>query len=162
MEAMTTRSSAGILLFHEDGHGQLEVLLVHPGGPFWATKDDAAWSIPKGEYGSDEDPLVAAEREFGEETGFRLPDAERLSLGVIRQSGGKSVLAWAVRGDADAARATSNTFEMEWPRHSGQMRTFPEVDRVEWFTLEVAKKKLLEAQAPLLDRLLEAVSTPDS
>jgi predicted NUDIX family NTP pyrophosphohydrolase len=155
---MSIRQSAGILVFRETETGQLEVLLAHPGGPFWASKDEGAWTIPKGEYLPDEEPLVAAEREFAEETGLELPNSTRLSLGEIRQLGGKTVVAWAVRGEVDPARATSNTFEMEWPPKSGQIRTFAEIDRVAWFNVDVAKEKLIKAQTTLVDRLVSQLS----
>ena len=158
---MVTRSSAGILLFRENDSGQLEVLIAHPGGPFWSSKDEGVWTIPKGEFDSAEDRLAAAEREFAEETGLELPNSKRLSLGEIRQSGGKTVMAWAVRGDADVARATSNTFDMEWPRNSGRVQSFPEVDRVEWFSVDVAKAKLLKAQGAFVDRLVLQLSAQD-
>src|SRR5487761_1568253 len=142
MLTMTTRSSAGILLFRDTDTGQFEVLLAHPGGPFWASKDNGAWSIPKGEYEPGENPLAVAEREFVEEVGIELPHSERVDLGEIRQAGGKRVVAWAVRGDLDPRQTTSNSFEMEWPPKSGQIKTFSEVDRVAWFSLEEARKKL--------------------
>ena len=151
---MPTRS-AGILL-HRDGPDGREVLLVHPGGPFWAKRDDGAWSIPKGEYGGDEDPVTAARREFEEELGTALPDATELrELGEVRQKNGKRVLAWAAAGDLDASAARSNTFEMEWPPRSGRRQEFPEIDRAEWFTLARAREKVLPAQAAFLDRLEE-------
>lgn len=132
--------SAGLLVY-DVVDGETRVLLVHPGGPFWAHKDQGAWSIPKGEHDPDEDPLAAAYREFAEE------------LGEITQSGGKRVTAWAVRGHVDVDAITSDTFEMEWPPRSGQRRQFPEVDRAAWFTLAQARDKLLAAQVELLDRL---------
>ncbi len=131
--------------------GATEVLLVHPGGPFWAGKDEGIWSIPKGEF-TDEDPLDAAKREFQEETGFAASGAFR-PLDPIRQTGGKRVFAWAVEGDCDAGAVKSNTFRMEWPPHSGQWKTFPEVDRAAWFSLPQAKEKILKSQRPLLDQL---------
>jgi len=147
--------SAGILL-HRDGPDGREVLLVHPGGPFWAKRDDGAWSIPKGEYADDEDPVSAARREFAEELGSPLPDAAELrELGEVRQKNGKRVRAWAAEGDLDASAARSNTFEMEWPPRSGRRQEFPEIDRAEWFTLARAREKLLPAQAAFLDRLEE-------
>ncbi len=147
--------SAGILL-HRHGADGREVLLVHPGGPFWAKRDDGAWSIPKGEYADDEDPVAAARREFAEELGSALPDGTELrELGEVRQKNGKRVRAWAAEGDLDASAARSNTFEMEWPPRSGRRQEFPEIDRAEWFTLARAREKLLPAQAAFLDRLEE-------
>ena len=151
-----SRSSAGILLFRERG-GELEVLLVHPGGPLWAKKDDAAWSIPKGEPSDGEDALAAARREFEEETGFTCTD-ETIALTPVRMASGKLVRAWAVRGDADPALLRSNEFEMEWPPKSGHRRRFPEVDRAAWFSIAEAKVKILKGQVPLLDELLRLVS----
>jgi predicted NUDIX family NTP pyrophosphohydrolase len=130
------------------------VLLVHPGGPFWAKKDAGAWSIPKGEYGADEDPRACAAREFKEELGSPLPrDAELTELGTVKLRSGKEILAFAVAGDLDADAITSNTFTLEWPPRSGAMREFPEVDRAAWFGLDEAREKLNPAQAALLDRL---------
>jgi predicted NUDIX family NTP pyrophosphohydrolase len=146
--------SAGILL-HRHGTDGVEVLLVHPGGPFFARRDDGAWSIPKGLYGDDEAPLDAARREFAEELGGACPPGAALELGEIRQKGGKRVLAWAVEGDLDASAITSNTFELEWPPRSGRRQSFPEVDRAAWFTLAGARAKLLAAQVEFLDRLAE-------
>jgi len=142
--------SAGILIYRIKT--DLEVLLVHPGGPFFARKDLGAWSIPKGEYDDAEDPLAAAKREFAEETGLAV-EGEFLPLTAIRQKGGKEVLAWAVAGDLDAERIVSNTFELEWPPHSGKTRIFPEVDRAEWFDLPTARTKINERQRSLLDEL---------
>ena len=150
------RRSAGILL-HRARDGGREVLLVHPGGPFWANKDDGAWSIPKGEHTAEEDALAAARREFEEELGSALPDdAETVELGEVRQGSGKLVTAWAVEGDLDVTAAFSNTFEMEWPPRSGRIQAFPEIDRAEWFPLARAREKLLPAQVAFLDRLEEA------
>jgi predicted NUDIX family NTP pyrophosphohydrolase len=132
----------------------LEVLLVHPGGPFWRSKDDGAWSIPKGEIGAGENPQDVARREFTEEIGSDPPETLR-PLGEIRQRGGKRVHAFAVEGDLDVGTVASNTFEMEWPPKSGRQQTFPEVDRAEWFMLPIARAKILEGQRPLLDRLQE-------
>jgi predicted NUDIX family NTP pyrophosphohydrolase len=146
------RSSAGILLFRTRS-GTPEVLLVHPGGPFWARRDAGAWSIPKGEHGDDEDPLQCALREFAEETGSVLEPAELIELGTIRQKAGKLVTAWAAEGDLDPATVTSNTFTIQWPPRSGRMAEFPEVDRAEWFALAQAREKLVPAQAELVDRL---------
>lgn len=146
--------SAGLLLYRVSDDGVVEVLLTHPGGPFWARKDDRAWSIPKGEYEDDEDPLAAAYREFREEIGFDPPAVEPTSLGERRQPSGKRVVAWALQGDLDVTHAVSNTFEIEWPRGSGTMREFPEVDRVEWMPVADARSKLLKGQVPFLDELL--------
>jgi len=146
------RLSAGILLFRERG-GRLEVLLGHPGGPFFAKKDDGFWTVLKGEADPNEELRAVARREFAEETEHQAPDGTMLELGEIRQKGGKTVVAWALAGDLDPATARSNTFEMEWPPRSGRRRAFPEIDRVEWFDLETARNKILPAQAPFLDRL---------
>jgi predicted NUDIX family NTP pyrophosphohydrolase len=150
------KRSAGIVLYRSGAAG-VEVLLVHPGGPFWARKDAGAWSIPKGEYEDDEDPLACALREFEEETGTRLEGDEVVELGSVRQRGGKQVTAWAVAGDLDAATVRSNTFAMEWPPRSGREAEFPEIDRAEWFDLAVAREKLVPAQAELIDRLVQRV-----
>src|SRR3954471_13014343 len=146
------KRSAGILL-HRRRDGAHEVLLVHPGGPFWAKKDAGAWSIPKGEYEDGEDARACALREFAEELGSPPPDGELVDLGEVRQRGGKVVTAWALAGDADADAIRSNTFTMEWPPRSGTMREFREVDRAAWFALDEARERILPAQAPLLDRL---------
>ena len=132
----------------------MEVLLGHPGGPFWARKDDGAWSIPKGEYTDDEDAWVAAQREFVEELGLPVPDGPRLALDDVKQAGGKVITAFAVRGDLDVSAAVSNTFELEWPKGSGKLRSYPELDRVAWFDIDAARAKLLKGQLPLLDDLL--------
>jgi predicted NUDIX family NTP pyrophosphohydrolase len=153
---MPSRRSAGILLFRR--HGHLEVLLAHPGGPFWARRDAGAWSLPKGEHEPDEPPLAAAEREFREELGIPVPDGPRLHLGEVRQAGGKVVEAWAVEGDLDPAAIAPGTFELEWPRGSGRRRTFPEVDRVAWFDLAEARARLLGGQVPFLHRLTEQLT----
>jgi predicted NUDIX family NTP pyrophosphohydrolase len=152
---MPAKRSAGILLYRRSGDGALEVLLVHPGGPFWAKKDLGAWSIPKGEYEDGEDALAAARREFAEELGSSASDGELVALGEVRQKSGKVVTAWALEGDIDADTVTSNTFTMEWPPRSGRTREFPEVDRAAWFGLDEARERILPAQAPLLDRLAE-------
>ena len=144
--------SAGILLYRRRA-GELEVFLVHPGGPFWAKKDLGAWSIPKGELEETEDPLAAAIREFTEETGFAV-DGDFIALTPLRQKSGKTVLAWAVEGDCDPAKLQSNMFSMEWPPKSGKQREFPEVDRAEWCTIDDARTKILAGQAPFLDELL--------
>jgi predicted NUDIX family NTP pyrophosphohydrolase len=145
------KRSAGILMHRRGEHG-LEVLLVHPGGPFWAKKDLGAWSIPKGEYSPAEEPLAMAVREFEEETGLR-PQGNFRPLGVLVQPGRKIVTAWAVAGDFDVARLKSNTFEMEWPPKSGRKRSFPEVDRAAWFALDEARRKILPGQKEFIDRL---------
>jgi predicted NUDIX family NTP pyrophosphohydrolase len=147
------KRSAGVLLHRVRG-GLVEVLLVHPGGPFWAGKDLGAWSIPKGEYDDGDDPLAAALREFEEETGQPPPKGALLDLGEVRQRGGKVLRAWAAAGDLDPAALASNTFELEWPPRSGRRREFPEVDRAGWFDPATAREKLLDAQRELLDRLL--------
>jgi predicted NUDIX family NTP pyrophosphohydrolase len=144
--------SAGILL-HRRRAGALEVLLVHPGGPAWAGRDLGAWSIPKGEYQPDDDPLAAARREFEEELGSPPPDGPVDDLGEVRQRSGKRVRAWAMAGDLDASNITSNTCPFEWPPRSGKMIEIPEVDRAEWFTVEEAREKINVGQVPLLDRL---------
>ena len=147
------KTSAGILL-HRERDGRREVLLVHPGGPFWARKDAGAWSIPKGEYEEGDDPRACALREFEEELGTPLPaDTELVELGEVRQKSGKVITAYAARGELDAGAITSNTFAIEWPPRSGRTQEFPEVDRAGWFTLEQAREKLNPAQAELLDRL---------
>ena len=145
------KRSAGVLLFRRSG-SQFEVLLVHPGGPLWKNKDDGAWSIPKGEYGEGEDPLAAAKREFTEETGF-VAHGEFIPLGEIRQSGGKLVTAWAVEGSFEAERMKSNTFYMRWPPGSATLKEFPEIDRADWFALDIARRKILKGQTGFLDRL---------
>jgi predicted NUDIX family NTP pyrophosphohydrolase len=144
--------SAGLLLFRKSPH--LEVLLVHPGGPFWAGKDDGAWSIPKGEYSVQEDALQAAKREFQEETGVSV-DGDFLPLGELKQPGGKIVTAWALEKDVDAALVRSNTFSMEWPPKSGKTQEFPEIDRAAWFHIAMARTKLLKGQVAFIDRLVE-------
>jgi predicted NUDIX family NTP pyrophosphohydrolase len=145
--------SAGILLFRRRG-GELQVLLVHPGGPFWADRDLGAWSIPKGEYGQ-EDPLAAARREFAEELGSPAPHGRMIDLGEVRLKSGKRVRAWGLEGDLDAATARSNTCEIEWPPRSGRKLEIPEVDRAEWFELAEAGQRINSAQAALLERLVE-------
>jgi predicted NUDIX family NTP pyrophosphohydrolase len=155
----TGRISAGILLWRRGEKG-IEVLLAHMGGPFWARKDHGHWTVPKGETEHGEELPAVARREFREETGWPLPDAPLVPLGHIRQKSGKVVHAWGVEGDLDPARAVSNTYEMEWPRGSGRMQSFPEIDRVEWFDLDEARARLKAAQVPFLDRLVEALSEP--
>jgi predicted NUDIX family NTP pyrophosphohydrolase len=148
-------TSAGLLLFRA-AHAGLEVLLVHPGGPFWARKDEGAWSIPKGEVEAGEDLLAAARREVLEEIGAEFV-GEAIPLGCVRQKSGKVVHAWAMRGDVDPAEVRSNTFELEWPRGSGKMRTFPEIDRAAWFDLDEARRRILPAQAEFLDALVASL-----
>jgi len=145
------KKSARILMYRFIGNS-LEVFLVHPGGPFWAKKDLGAWSIPKGEYSEGEDPLHAARREFQEETGF-VAEGQFIPLRPVTQPGGKIVLAWALEGDCDPRKIASNPFRMEWPPKSGKYREFPEVDRAEWFPLELAREKILKGQRSLLDEL---------
>ena len=144
--------SAGLLLFRNRG-GRLEVLLVHMGGPFWAHRDAGAWSLPKGEYEPGEDPLDAARREFAEELGSRPPQGATIELGSVKQAGGKVVHAWALRGEFDAGKIRSNSFQLEWPRGSGRHQSFAEVDRAGWFDLPTARVKLLRGQLPFLERL---------
>jgi predicted NUDIX family NTP pyrophosphohydrolase len=146
------KTSAGLLLVRATPAGY-EVLLVHPGGPFWARRDLGAWSIPKGEVDEGEDLLAAAHRELREETGFSA-DGPAIPLGHVRQRSGKVVHAWAVRGDADPSHLRSNSFEVEWPRGSGRMRSFPEVDRAAWFDPAEARRRIVPAQAGLLDALV--------
>jgi predicted NUDIX family NTP pyrophosphohydrolase len=151
------RRSAGILLYRL-GPGGPEVLLVHPGGPFWARRDAGAWSIPKGEHDDGEDPQATALREFEEETGTALPPGELTELGSVRQKNGKVVSAWAAEGDLDPDSVESNTFTMEWPPRSGRTAEFPEVDRAAWFGADAAREKLVAAQAEFVDRLLERLA----
>jgi len=146
------RKSAGLLLFRRTPSG-VEVLLVHPGGPLWAKKDEGAWSIPKGEIDANEEPLAAARREFEEELGSPV-SGEFIALAPIRQASGKVVHAWAVEGDFDPATFTSAMFSMEWPPRSGRQQEFPEVDRAEWFSLDDARRKINKAQIELLDQLV--------
>jgi predicted NUDIX family NTP pyrophosphohydrolase len=149
------KRSAGLIMYRwRDGH--LEVFLVHPGGPFWASKDKGAWSIPKGEYADGEAPLEAAKREFFEETGF-APEGKFLELGSIKQSGGKIVIAWAVEGNCNPDRLTSNRCQVEWPPRSGRLAEFPEVDRGDWFSIPAAREHILKSQEPLLNRLSTAL-----
>jgi predicted NUDIX family NTP pyrophosphohydrolase len=146
--------SAGILLYRGKGAG-LELLLVHPGGPFWAKKDLGAWSIPKGEYEEGADALAVARREFEEELGAPAPAGDAIELGELVQPSRKVVTAYAIEGDFDPSGLSSNLFEMEWPPKSGRLRSFPEVDRAAWFTVEKAREKILPGQRPFIDRLLE-------
>jgi predicted NUDIX family NTP pyrophosphohydrolase len=143
--------SAGLLMYRRR-EGILEVLLVHPGGPFWAKKDQGAWSLPKGEYTPGEDPLAAARREFAEETGFSA-EGPFIPLTPLKQPSGKIIAAWAVEGSCDATKIKSNTFTLEWPPHSGQQQTFPEVDRAGWFTLKEAKERIIKGQVEFLEEL---------
>jgi predicted NUDIX family NTP pyrophosphohydrolase len=149
--------SAGLLLYRTRADLGLEVLLVHPGGPLWAKKDDAAWSIPKGELEGSDDSLTTAEREFEEELGQPPPGGSRTPLGEVVQAGGKHVVAWAAEGDLDVTTVESNQFEMEWPPRSGTIRSFPEVDRAEWFSVDLARRKLVPAQVELVERLVELI-----
>lgn len=152
---MAASTAAGLLLFRVRD-GRLEVLIGHMGGPFWARKEDHAWSIFKGGYEpGEEEPLAAARREFTEETGLPVPDGELIPLGSVRQSSGKQVVAWAVRGDADPATVVSNTYLAEWPPRSGRQQEFPEIDRVAWCEPEVARTRLVRAQVAFVDRLGE-------
>ena len=152
----TTAQSAGLLVYRMRD-GVSEVLLVHPGGPFWKRRDEGAWSIPKGEIEPGEDPVDVAHREFREELGDDPPDGQLASLGTVRQAGGKVVHAWAVRGDFDPGALQSMAFEMEWPPRSGRKASFPEVDRAQWFSIEEARRKILPGQSPFIDRLLAAL-----
>jgi len=152
------KKSAGLLLYRKSsGSSEIEVLLVHPGGPFWRKKDEGAWTIPKGEFDDDEEALAAAKREFKEELGFAPPEGDYLALTPIKQKAGKTVLAWAIEGAFDPARLESNTFQCEWPPRSGQTQEFPEVDRAEWFKREIAERKILPAQIQLIEELLEVL-----
>ena len=151
------KQSAGLLLFRLRPAG-VEVLLVHPGGPFWAKKDEGAWSIPKGEFVEGEDPLDAARREFEEETGASAPAGDAMALDPVRQPSGKVVHAWAVRGDFDPSQLISNTFPMEWPPRSGRSAEFPEVDRAAWFPWDVALKKIQKGQRPILEQLRDRLA----
>jgi predicted NUDIX family NTP pyrophosphohydrolase len=154
MGHMPKRSAA--LLVHRGDADSLELLIVHPGGPFWAKKDEGAWSIPKGELDDDEESLACALREFEEELGQVPPVGDPVDLGTVKQKNGKVVHCWAVAGDLDVSQVTSNEIEIEWPPRSGQSLTIPEVDRAEWVTPEVARTKLNSAQAEFVDRLLSA------
>jgi predicted NUDIX family NTP pyrophosphohydrolase len=154
------KRSAGLLMYRVSDDG-VSVLLVHPGGPFWANKDRGAWSIPKGEYSAGEEPLAVALREFEEETGAR-PAGDFRPLGEVTQPGRKVVTAWVVAGDFDPATLVSNTFELEWPPRTGRKARFPEVDRAQWFSIDEARQKILRGQCVLIDRLarLLAPHTP--
>ncbi|WP_256753607.1 NUDIX domain-containing protein [Mesorhizobium sp. Mes31] len=150
------KKSAGILPYRRSDSG-LQVLLVHPGGPFWQSRDLGAWSIAKGEYGDDEQPEAAARREFAEETGWELTAAPLLPLRELRQRGGKLITAFAVEGDFDTATLRSNMFEMEWPPRSGRVQSFPEIDRGEWLDLAQAREKMVAGQRSFLDRLVASI-----
>lgn len=152
------RTSAGVLLYRRADDGALEVLLGHMGGPFWARKDDGAWSLPKGEHGPDEDPLAVARREFEEELGSPVPADDLVDLGTLRVTSGKQLRVWAGEGDLDAAAAVSNTFALEWPPRSGRVQEFPEIDRAAWFPLDAARTKLVRGQVAFLDRLQAALA----
>jgi predicted NUDIX family NTP pyrophosphohydrolase len=156
MPGGSRKRSAGILMYRRAGDG-LEVLLVHPGGPFWAKKDLGAWSIPKGEYSEGEDPLDVAKRELEEETGAQI-EGDCLPLGELVQPSRKVVTAFAIEGDFDPAALSSNTFELEWPPRSGRKATFPEVDRAQWFALAEAEQKILTGQREFIARLLQALA----
>lgn len=156
---MAKTLSAGILLYRRQT-GKIEVFLVHPGGPFWARKDDGAWSIPKGEYTSGEDPLTVAKREFKEETGSGISGTFD-ALAPLTQPSGKVISAWAVEGEIDAASISSNTFSLEWPPKSGRRQEFPEVDRAAWFDFPSAQRKLLPGQRPFLDELQQRLEGED-
>ena len=146
-------TSAGILLYRRGPDGP-EVLLGHMGGPFWANKDDGAWSIPKGEHGPDEDPIAVAHREFEEELGSPVPADDLVPLGQRKVTSAKVLTVWAAEGDLDATACRSNTFEIEWPPRSGRMQEFPEIDRAAWFGIDEARSKLLKGQVPFLDQLV--------
>ena len=157
---MTAKRSAGILLYRRRA-GQLEVLLVHPGGPFWGKKDAGAWFVPKGELEGEEQPLAAARREFQEELGAEAPDGEALALGTVKNKSGKLIYAWALEGDFEVGALKSNTFSLEWPPRSGKMREFPEVDRASFFSLAEATLKLSPAELPFLERLRALVDASE-
>jgi predicted NUDIX family NTP pyrophosphohydrolase len=150
-----SKKSAGLLLYRKNS-GHLEVLLVHPGGPFWAKKDEGAWSIPKGEFEAGEDALAAAKREFTEETGLTA-EGELIALEPVRQPGGKLVYAWAVNQDLDVSAMHGNSFRIEWPPKSGRHQDYPEIDRAAWLTIDEARSKILKGQAPFLDRLVQCL-----
>ena len=154
-----SKSSAGLLVYRMSGAapGMLELLVVHPGGPFWAKKDQGAWSIPKGEYEPGHPPAAYARRELSEELGVPPPEGPWTDLGEVTQRGGKRVRAWAVRGDLDASKIRSNTFDMEWPPRSGRTRSFPEIDTAAWITIDEARQKLVAAQVAFVDRLVALV-----
>jgi predicted NUDIX family NTP pyrophosphohydrolase len=145
------KKSAGILVYHKNSE-KYEVLLVHPGGPFWAKKDLNSWSLPKGEFEDEEDPFSAAKREFEEETGFPIK-GEFIDLNPVKQPSGKIIYSWAVKGEIDANNVKSNLFKMEWPPRSGAIKEFPEIDRAEWFDLETAEQKIISGQIPIIENL---------
>jgi len=151
------KKSAGLLMYRRGPAGEIEVLLAHPGGPFWRGKDEASWTLPKGEYLDPEDALAAARREFAEETGFAVTPP-LLPLGDITQKSGKRISAWAFRGDCDPAQLKSNRFEIEWPPRSGRQQSYPEIDRVQWFSLSEARRQLPLAQRELLERLEKLIA----
>jgi predicted NUDIX family NTP pyrophosphohydrolase len=151
------RRSAGVLLYRRGSGGAVEVLLGHMGGPFWARKDDGAWSVPKGEYADGEDPLAVAHREFEEELGSPVPASDLVPLGELR-AGAKVLTVWAAEGDLDATATVSNTFALEWPPRSGRVQEFPEIDRAAWLGIDEARVKLVKGQVPFLDRLLESLA----
>lgn len=150
------KTSAGLMMYRQPAGGAAEVLLAHPGGPFWRGRDEGAWTIPKGEYGPPEDALAAARREFEEETGFAVTPPF-LPLGEVVQKSGKRISAWAFAGDCDPARLRCNSFEIEWPPRSGRRQSYPEIDRVAWFGLEEARRRIIPAQRALIDRLEQAL-----
>jgi predicted NUDIX family NTP pyrophosphohydrolase len=152
------KHSAGLLMYRRTASGAVEVLLAHPGGPWWARKDQGAWTLPKGEYQDGEDALACARREFQEETGL-APSGPLAPLGEVRQKSGKHVTAWTFEGSLDPADLRSNLFEMEWPPRSGKLREFPEIDRIGWFDLDTARIKLLPAQVPFVERLAAALGS---
>lgn len=156
------KTSAGLLLYRTAASGEIEVLLAHPGGPFWAKKDAAAWSIPKGEFEIGEDPQAAAVREFTEELGSAPPAGSDLRLGSLRASSAKTVTVFARRGDFEAATSSSNTIEIQWPPRSDRTLTIPEVDRSQWCSVAEARIKLVKGQVPFLDRLLEQLGRSSS
>jgi predicted NUDIX family NTP pyrophosphohydrolase len=155
---MAGKLSAGLLLHRLREDGEVEVMVVHMGGPYWAKKDERGWSIPKGEYGEGEEPLAVARREFREELGKEVPPGEPTPLGELRQPSRKVITAWALEADIDVSEISSNTFEIEWPPRSGKRQSFPEVDRAGWFDIPTARRKLVEGQVPFLDRLLAALA----
>ena len=150
--------SAGVLLHRIGDSGALEVLIGHMGGPYWARKDAGGWSIPKGEAGPDEELFDAARREFAEEMGSPVPAADFVGLGALRVSSSKVLTVWAAQGDLDADACVSNTFAIEWPPRSGRVQQYPEIDRVAWFGLDLAREKLVKGQVPFIDRLLERLA----
>jgi predicted NUDIX family NTP pyrophosphohydrolase len=156
---MARKTSAGLLLYRRCT--ELEVFLVHPGGPFWSRKDAGAWSIPKGEFADAEEPLQAAKREFMEETGFTI-SGEFRDLDPLKQPGGKIIYAWAIEADCDPAQIRSNLFSLEWPPKSGKMQHYPEVDRAAWFNISEARKKILVGQVGFIEQLIAALGTIES